>query len=227
MLSDFCKPVPSVRCQASLLLWSPAKLQASSHQLQLTSGPENILLCSRPARVFDRRSASRIEKLKCLTSWVDQEAYLVREVVKDQTQKDYHNQILQIMMPLRMKANNLPYNNIPYLRNQAFHGRTKLLMIMLSGLSDQNRSAGLAHVALFGLGGVGKTQIALEYAYRHFQDYTAIFWINAETNLKLAESFSAQAIALGLGESHSPEQHNQLREIFKQWLFDCGKLGSC
>lgn len=126
-----------------------------------------------------------------------------------------------------MKVNNLPYNNIPYLRNQAFHGRTKLLTVMLSGLSHQNRNAGLAHVALFGLGGVGKTQIALEYAYRHFQDYTAIFWINAETNLKLAESFSAQAISLGLGESDSLEQHNQLRELFKQWLFGCGQLGPC
>jgi hypothetical protein len=165
--------------------------------------------------------------LKDLTSWVDQEAYLVREVVKDQTQKDYHNQILQIVMPLKMKANNLPYNNIPYLRNQAFHGRSELLMVMLSRLSDQNRNAGLAQAALFGLGGVGKTQIALEYAYRHLQDYTAIFWINAETSLKLAESFSAQAIALGLGKGDSLEQHSQLREIFKKWLFECGQLGSC
>jgi hypothetical protein len=170
---------------------------------------------------------SRIKKLKSLKSWVDQEAYLVREVVKDQIQKDYHDQILQIVMPLRIKANNLPYNNIPYLRNHAFHGRTQLLMAMSDRLGDSNRNTGLAHVALFGLGGVGKTQIALEYAYRHLQDYTAIFWINAETNLKLAESFGAQAIALGLGKGESLEQYNQLREIFKKRLFDFGKSGLC
>ena len=175
--------------------------------------------------MFDRRSGLRIEKLKGLTSWVDWEANLVREVVKYQTQKDYHNQTLQIVMPLRMNAHHLPYHNIPHFRNHAFHYRTELLTTMANQLSDQNRNAGLAHVALFGLGGVGKTEIALEYAYRHFQDYNAIFWINAETNQKLAESFSAQALALGLVEGDSVAQHHQLREIFKKWLFNCGKVG--
>jgi hypothetical protein len=191
----------------------------------LNSCSGNIFLCARPARVFDRRSLLRIENLKGLTSWVDQEAYLVREAVKDQTQKDYHNQILQIVMPLQRKTDCLPYENIPHIRNQAFHGRTALLTIISSWLSERNRKAGLAQVALFGLGGVGKTQIALEYAYDHFQDYKAIFWINAETNLKLAESFGAQAIALGLGNGDSPEQHDQWREIFKRWLLDCGRTG--
>jgi hypothetical protein len=184
-------------------------------------------LWSRPARLFDRRSLSRIENLKDLTSWVDQEAYLVREAVKDQTQKDYHNQILQIVMPLGRKIDCLPYENIPHIRNQAFYGRTALLTAISSRLSEQNRKAGLAQVALFGLGGVGKTQIALEYAHGHFQDYKAIFWINAETNLKLAESFGAQAIALGLGNGDSPEQHDQWRGIFKKWLLDCSIPGLC
>jgi hypothetical protein len=161
--------------------------------------------------------------LKDLTSCVDQEAYLVREVVKDQTQKEYHNQILQIVAPLRMKVNNLPYDNIPYLRNQAFHARMELLTVLSSGLNDPNRNAGLAQVALYGLGGVGKTQIALEYAYLHFQDYEAIFWISAETSLKLAESFSAQAIALDLGNGDTVEQHNQLRGVFKKWLLDSSR----
>jgi hypothetical protein len=169
----------------------------------------------------------RIENLKGLTSWVDQEAYLVREAVKDQTQKDYHNQILQLVMPLGRKTDRLPYENIPQIRNQAFYGRTALLTVISSQLSERNRKAGLAQVALFGLGGVGKTQIALEYAHSHFQDYKAIFWISAETNLKLAESFGAQAIALGLGNGDSPERHDQWRGIFKKWLLDCGRPGLC
>jgi len=35
-------------------------------------------------------------------------------------------------------------------------------------------------LALHGLGGVGKTQIALEYVYRHALEYSAVFWIGAE-----------------------------------------------
>ena len=161
-----------------------------------------------------------------LTSWVDQEAYLVREAVKDQTQKDFHDQIRQIVMLLGRKIDCLP-SEIPNIRNQAFYGRTALLTVISSRLSERNRKAGLAQVALFGLGGVGKTQIALEYAHDHFQDYKAIFWINAETNLKLAESFGAQAIALGLGNGDSPEQHDQWRQIFKKWLLDFGRPGLC
>lgn len=45
-------------------------------------------------------------------------------------------------------------------------------------------------------------------------------------SLKLAESFSAQAIALGLGNGDTLEQHNQLREIFKKWLLDSSKRSS-
>lgn len=101
----------------------------------------------------------------------------------------------------------------------------ELLRVLLSRLSEQNRNVGLSQVALYGLGGVGKTQVALEYTYRYFNDYRAIFWINAETSLKLAQSFSARAIDLGLAEGHSVEQHNQLREIFKKWLLDCNQVG--
>ena len=206
------------------LLCSCAHIWAGQ-KLQLISWAANILLCSRTARSFDSRSISRIEKLRGLTSWVDREACLVREVIKDQAIKDYHNQILQIMKPIKISANHFPYRNIPHDRNLSFRCRTELLAVISSQLNGQNRSAGLAQVALFGLGGIGKTQIALEYAYRHLQDYMAIFWINAKTTLKLAESFSGHAIALGLGEGDSLQQHDQLREIFKRWLSDCGAPG--
>jgi hypothetical protein len=37
---------------------------------------------------------------------------------------------------------------------------------------------------------MGKTEIALEYAYRYMHQYTHIFWIRAETEAVLAESFA-------------------------------------
>ncbi|HQZ66541.1 MAG TPA: NB-ARC domain-containing protein, partial [Planctomycetaceae bacterium] len=45
---------------------------------------------------------------------------------------------------------------------------------------------GIANIqALTGLGGVGKTQIAVEYVYRHQADYQNVFWINAASQITI------------------------------------------
>lgn len=51
-------------------------------------------------------------------------------------------------------------------------------------------------VVLHGLGGIGKTQLALAYARRHMEKYTAIFWLNAndEDSLKLSFRDVAQQV---------------------------------
>jgi hypothetical protein len=46
-------------------------------------------------------------------------------------------------------------------------------------------------VVLHGLGGIGKTQLALTYAMRHEEKYTAIFWLNANDENSLRLSFRA------------------------------------
>ena len=48
-------------------------------------------------------------------------------------------------------------------------------------------------VAIHGLGGIGKTRLAVEYIYSHERDYNAIFWANADTNDTLPLSFVAIA----------------------------------
>jgi hypothetical protein len=45
---------------------------------------------------------------------------------------------------------------------------------------DPTRVGEITQCKLQGMGGIGKTEIALEYAYRHMSDYDAIFWIDAE-----------------------------------------------
>ena len=48
-------------------------------------------------------------------------------------------------------------------------------------------------VVLHGLGGIGKSQLAIEYAKQHRDDYTAVFWLNAKTEDTLKQSFVAGA----------------------------------
>lgn len=44
-------------------------------------------------------------------------------------------------------------------------------------------------VVLHGLGGIGKTQLAIEYAKRHKDDYSAIFWLNIKDQDALQQTF--------------------------------------
>ncbi len=67
------------------------------------------------------------------------------------------------------------FASLPYDRNRFFTGRDALLEDLHAALQARDR------VALSGLGGVGKTQVALEYVYLHGADYDAIFWVNAES----------------------------------------------
>ena len=57
-----------------------------------------------------------------------------------------------------------------------------------------------------GLGGVGKTQLAVEYAHRHHADYDLVWWLRAEQPATLAGDFAALAAPLGLPEKDAPEQ---------------------
>jgi tetratricopeptide (TPR) repeat protein len=59
--------------------------------------------------------------------------------------------------------------------------------------------------AISGLGGVGKTQLALEYAYRHRSDYQAVLWAQAQTREALTSSYLTIASLLGLPEKDASE----------------------
>jgi hypothetical protein len=85
-------------------------------------------------------------------------------------------------------------------RNPAFVGRDATLAL----LRERLRSDGAAVVqALHGLGGVGKTQVAVEYAYRYAGSYDLAWWVNAEEAGLIGEQFAALAAELGLAAPHA------------------------
>jgi DNA transposition AAA+ family ATPase len=52
--------------------------------------------------------------------------------------------------------------------------------------------------ALYGLGGVGKTQVAVEYAHRYAADYTLVWWIDAAQPVFIPDQYRRLAMRLGL-----------------------------
>jgi len=78
--------------------------------------------------------------------------------------------------------------------------------------------------ALCGLGGIGKTQTAVEYAYHYFYDvptYAWVFWVKADTELNLVTDLAAIARSLSLGDGKLEElatQTYQWLETNERWL---------
>ena len=62
-------------------------------------------------------------------------------------------------------------------------------------------------LVLHGLGGIGKSQLAREFASRHQNDYSAIFWINAKTESSLNTSMVDIARRVGLAVQSDENQH--------------------
>ncbi|RAY12811.1 cytochrome C [Actinomadura craniellae] len=81
-------------------------------------------------------------------------------------------------------------------RNKNFTGREDLLAKLRKGIADQV-TAVVPH-ALHGLGGVGKTQMAVEYAYRYRDDYDLVWWIPADQPVLVRSTLAGLAPHLGL-----------------------------
>jgi tetratricopeptide (TPR) repeat protein len=93
--------------------------------------------------------------------------------------------------------------NLPA-RNAAFAGRDDLLGELRGRLHQEGSAVAVVPAqALYGLGGVGKTQLALEYAHRYQADYDLIWWIVAETPGAIPAGLAALAPRLGLVDDPS------------------------
>jgi tetratricopeptide (TPR) repeat protein len=85
-------------------------------------------------------------------------------------------------------------------RNSYFSGRAELLVEIRETLSNLSEAAVLPH-ALHGLGGVGKTQVALEFAYRFSNVYDLVFWIPAADEEAIRRSLVSLGKSLDIPET--------------------------
>jgi len=107
--------------------------------------------------------------------------------------------------------------NVPYRRNRFFTGRETLLTTLHEQLTGKKAVALTQTLAIHGLGGIGKTQTAVEYAYRYQQRYQAVFWVRAAALDTLCSDYVSMAGLLHLAEKDDQDQIRILH-VVKQWL---------
>ncbi|WP_326553403.1 FxSxx-COOH system tetratricopeptide repeat protein [Micromonospora sp. NBC_01813] len=92
-----------------------------------------------------------------------------------------------------------------------FTGREALLAEAHAALRGQRR------LALAGLGGVGKTQLALAYVERFRSEHAVVWWLRAEDRVALDDDYLGLAAAHGVPvDSESPQP--QQTEVIRRWL---------
>lgn len=98
--------------------------------------------------------------------------------------------------------------NLPVIRNSRFVGRHRILQELDNKLSvpclEKN------DISIIGHSGIGKTELALEYAYRHLNDYCSILWIDGASDPFAQMAVAATRFPTHLQPSSSRTSHEQL-----------------
>ncbi|GAA1254013.1 FxSxx-COOH system tetratricopeptide repeat protein [Kitasatospora nipponensis] len=98
-------------------------------------------------------------------------------------------------------------------------GRDDDLIWLRNRLVAQSGTAITQALTIHGLGGIGKTTLALAYAHQHRQDYTLIWWLNADSPARIEQSLAALAarLAPALTRLLSQDERAEWAMAWLQW----------
>ncbi len=168
-----------------------------------SSNPENLTLqsCQNSYRGWIKRMGEHREALTTASK-------LVEDVL-----------VLPFPDLCKAKPIALPYPSLGSL----FKGRSDVLELLYQSFEQTaiNCVTAIVGKALHGLGGVGKTRLAVEYAWRHVEDYNAILFVRSDTLRNLRSNLAALAgpQVLDLPEQQAPEEEARVVAVLR-WLHE-------
>jgi hypothetical protein len=145
----------------------------------------------------------------------------VAEMMERQARTLYDRTIYNRLLALevsKQESATLPCNTLPVAENRRFYGRQDILKELDRYLQPADTTTPLSSIALYGLGGIGKTQTALAYAYQKLDDLDAVFWIPAENEYSIQQGFSKVAVDALQLEKARPRAHQENMILVLNWL---------
>lgn len=117
----------------------------------------------------------------------------------------------------------LPYPSL----GELLVGRDVFLGRVRESLTGSTGSTAIAGRVLHGLGGVGKTRLVVEYAYRFLESYSAVLFVSAETPVLLSQNLAAPSApdALDLPEHEASDEDVQVAGVVRWLVNHPGWLG--
>jgi len=108
--------------------------------------------------------------------------------------------------------------HMPHSRNLFFTGREDLLLQIRTALTSESQPIALSQPqAISGLGGIGKTQLVIEFAYRYRGMYDVVLWVRADSPDLLVSDFLLAAELLWLPERKEQDQRVVVDAV-KRWF---------
>jgi tetratricopeptide (TPR) repeat protein len=99
-----------------------------------------------------------------------------------------------------------------------FKGRDEAMERLRLSLEQGGRTAVTARAqALYGMGGLGKTRLAIEYGLAHEKDYSALLFLSGETPAVLEASLQGLASVLDIPDREDMKEDARRRAVF-DWL---------
>lgn len=110
-----------------------------------------------------------------------------------------------------------PNRLLPFAQNMKFYGRREEIEKMTKHLKVKTTDSYRTYM-IYGRRGVGKTELALQFAYTNPAEYDAIFWIQCETSVSIRQSFTNVAVSLNLPSAYKDGHHEENLIAVHSWL---------
>lgn len=113
----------------------------------------------------------------------------------------------------------LPCVILPNIMISRFFGRTDVIQRIETHFSEVKTDQSLQSLAIYGLGGIGKSTVALTYAEKKLSmgELDALFWVTSEKPVAIKQSFTDIALRLKLPDARQGD-HDENRALVLNWL---------